>query len=142
MATPYTEGVCCSCLSFPSRWQGERRSKIIAERERANLVIQLARIFSCLSRCRSCRNILRNSKYTANEILHHAVIKSGLLAAGYHAFMPAVNAFMQAASSLRPPRGGDQCVYAAYQHIHASHRGTNVTGGGDQLFIIHAVSPT
>ena len=33
--------------------------------------------------------------------------------------MPAVNAFMQAASSLRPPRGGDQRVYAAYQRIHA-----------------------
>ena len=86
----------------------------------------------------TCRNVLRISKYTTNELLHHAVIMSGLynsasscrlpsVHAGWrscrlstraiNAFMQAVNAFlstgswfmhfvnafMQAASSLRPP---------------------------------------
>ena len=81
---------------------------IIGERERANLVVQLARIFFLYG---SCRNVLRICKYTTNKILHHVVIMSSALV---HAFMQAVNtfmqainafmqAFMQASSSLRPP---------------------------------------
>ena len=126
-----------------------RAEGLIGERERANLVVQLARFFyvsicpSCRSddRCRStvypsspiftnvsdfflrvtCRNVLRISKYTTNEILHHAVIMGQrvldpvalllwatqrskrscrLFMQAINVFMQAVNAFMQAVNSM------------------------------------------
>ena len=73
---------------------------IIGEREQANLVVQLARIFFLYG---SCRNVLRICKYTTNKILHHVVIMSG-------AFVPAVHAFMQAVNT-----GVHAGVHAGFQ---------------------------
>ena len=82
----------------------------LGERERANLVVQLARFFavrrdvalmpyvlpiSKYTTILSC-NVLRTSKYTSNEILHHAAQRVLVGGSGY-AFMPA---FMQAACRL------------------------------------------
>ena len=56
-------------------------------------------IFSYGCPCVSCRNVLRISKYTTNDILHHAVL---LHRPAVQAFMPAVQAFMQAVNTFMP----------------------------------------
>ena len=107
---------------------------IIGERERANLSRSTGTIYISISRVLlpnkrnlhvflqcylTCRNVLRISKYTMNEILHHSARQQAaqrfplqviMRLQAVNAFVQAVNAFVQA---VKRSCVGKRCIVAA-----------------------------